>query len=304
MKRASFRHSIAATLASAQAILVVVLIAISVVATTQFGNVAQLVSVTSDGAEALMRLSHALDLQPDTMRAYQEGYSKGQADARTKFTALLDDLGQHVGRASQLVATREAREVLKNVSPALQQIRQRVAGLDALGDDEREVAQIELEEALGDVFAQLDKTKLLASSGLEQRLTTVKSEVRRPVRQFWGAAALGGLIALAVSLLLRKRVSQPIGALSEAVSELARGRATRIETKSRDELGVLGGAFNDMAATITERTRSLKLVFDSVGEGLMTCDRSGKLVSDPSPPTLPTSSGARSSATLRASERS
>ena len=62
MKRVSFWHSIAATLASAQAILVVVLIAISVVATTQFGNVAQLVSVTSDGAEALMRLTHALDL--------------------------------------------------------------------------------------------------------------------------------------------------------------------------------------------------------------------------------------------------
>jgi HAMP domain-containing protein len=111
---------------------------------------------------------------------------------------------------------------------------------------------------------------------------TVKSEVRRPVRLFWGAAALGGLIALGVSLLLRKRVSQPIGALSRAVSELAQGRAACIEIASRDEIGMLGRAFNEMAATITERTRSLKLVFDSVGEALITCDRDGKLVSDPS----------------------
>lgn len=282
-KAVPFRHSIAATLASAQGILVIVLIAISVVATVQFGNVAKLVSVTSDGAEALMRLSHALDLQVDTMRAYKEGYSEGKKpDARAKFAALLDDLDLHVGRASQLVASDAERDGLREVVPALTQVRKRLAGLDGLGEDDRDVALIELEEALSDTFAQLDKTKLLASSGLERRLSTVKEEVRRPVRLFWGAAALGVLIAFGVSLLLRKRVSRPIAALSRGVSELAQGRAAQIDVASRDEIGVLAGAFNEMAATITERTRSLKLVFDSVGEALMTCDRTGKLVAEPS----------------------
>jgi signal transduction histidine kinase len=279
----AFRHSIAATLASAQGILVVVLIAISLVATVQFGHVAELVSVTSDGAEALMRIGHALDLQDDALRAYQEGYVKGtDGNARSKLAALLDDLSEHTGRATQLVATEAEREALNKVVPQLKMLRMRIAGLEKMPEEEREVALIELEEALGDVFAELDKTKLLARSGLEARLSTVKVEVRRPVRLFWGAAVLGVVIAFGVSILLRKRVSKPIVALSAAVAELARGRATRIDVSSRDEIGRLAGAFNDMAATITERTRSLKLVFDSVGEGLMTCDRTGKLVSDPS----------------------
>jgi signal transduction histidine kinase len=284
MQRVPFRHSISATLASAQSALVVVLIAISVVATVQFGNVAELVSVTSDDAEAWMHLTHALDSKPDTLRAFQDGYGEDRPDAgaRTKFSALLEDLKLHVARAQALVATEDERAGLREVSPTLVQVQTRASGLDKLGEDDRAVAQIELEEALGDMFAGLDKTKLLASEGLEHRLATVKTEVRRPVRMFWGAAALGGLIALVVSLVLRKRVSHPIGLLSRAVGELAQGRATHIDVASRDEIGVLGGAFNEMAATITERTRSLKLVFDSVGEGLLTCDRAGKLVSEPS----------------------
>jgi two-component system chemotaxis sensor kinase CheA len=263
--------------------LVVVLIAISLVATLQFGNVAQLVAVTSDGAEALMRIGHALDLQGDTLRAFQEGYAKEpNPDARAKLAALLDDMSEHLGRATQLVATDAERETLNKIVPDLKVLRARMGGLDKLQEEEREVALIELEEGLGDVFTQLDKTKLLARSGLEARLSTVKVEVRRPVRLFWGAAGLGVVIAFGVSMLLRKRVSKPIVELNTAVAELARGRATRITVASKDEIGRLAGAFNEMAATITERTRSLKLVFDSVGEGLMTCDRSGKLVSEPS----------------------
>src|SRR5215510_6545294 len=110
-QRVPFRHSIAATLASAQGILVVVLIAISVFATVQFGNVAQLVAVTSDDAEAMMRLTHALDLKPDTLRAFQDGYGgKPDSGARTKFGALLEDLKLHVSRADQLVATQDERD--------------------------------------------------------------------------------------------------------------------------------------------------------------------------------------------------
>jgi signal transduction histidine kinase len=279
----ALHHSIAATLASAQAVLVIVLIALGVVATMQFDKVARLVAVTSDGAEALMRIEHTLDLQADALRAYQQGYAKGSdATARSKLAVLLDDVSEHVGRATVLVASQAERETLNQLVPELKVLRVRLAGVDMMDDEEREVVLIELEEAIGDAFAQLDKTKLLARAGLEARLATVKVEVRRPVQLFWGAAGLGVVITIAVGLLLRRRVSQPIVALNRAVAELTQGRATRIAVASRDEVGQLAAAFNNMAATIVERTRSLKLVFDSVGEGLITCDRTGKLVGEPS----------------------
>src|SRR5262245_26362973 len=148
MQRVRLRNSIQATLTSAQGVLVVVLIAISVVATLQFGQIAGLVSMTSDAAEALMRLTHALDLQNDTVRAYKAGYSEGKDEnARAKFSALTENVTTHAERAATLLSTESERKAVASVAPALQQIRAKLGDLGKLDADAREVLLIENEEA-------------------------------------------------------------------------------------------------------------------------------------------------------------
>jgi len=56
------------------------------------------------------------------------------------------------------------------------------------------------------------------------------------------------VIAFFVGLFFSKRISGPITSLRNAALSLSKGKLdTRIDIKSRDEIGELGGAFNDMA---------------------------------------------------------
>lgn len=96
---------------------------------------------------------------------------------------------------------------------------------------------------------------------LDERMTGTVLGVRREQRTgAWMvmailvlAAALGLLLALYAHLTLR-----PIGKLTEAVKDIARGDYSgRVQRESQDEIGVLATAFNQMAASLKEREQRL-----------------------------------------------
>jgi two-component system chemotaxis sensor kinase CheA len=102
------------------------------------------------------------------------------------------------------------------------------------------------------------------------------------------------------------RITQPVTDLTQAVNKLASGqREIRVNIASGDELEILGGAFNNMAAELkdsyerlenmnrtleikveertrelAERNRDMRLVMDNVNQGFLTVSLSGQLAQE------------------------
>jgi signal transduction histidine kinase len=280
-----FVESIKGKIALANLLSVLVLLVVGAVATVQFRELGRLLSEVSDGAEVMMRLSHAYDEREQLVVSFGKGYGEAKqpgADARVKFAAVAEDLQRHTRAAREKSKGEKSAALLEQAETGLAAALSRTASLDRLRPEERETAVIEIEEGLGDAVAQIAEAKLEASRHMERRLGSVKLELQKPERLFWLAAAIGCLIALGISFFLRARVSRPIEKLSAAVAALARGEPTPVAVSGRDELARLGTAFNGMADTITERSNSLRLVLDNVGDGLLTCDLSGLVLGEPS----------------------
>ncbi len=72
------------------------------------------------------------------------------------------------------------------------------------------------------------------------------------------AGALGGLIALALSLIIAYRVTSPVRAMTKAVHQISGGNLQqRVQVSAQDEIGELAAAFNTMAANLA-RTEQLR----------------------------------------------
>ena len=102
-----------------------------------------------------------------------------------------------------------------------------------------------------------------------------------PFRSITSALILGGGAALAIALLfglfLSRRLTRPVLALVNATGKVALGDyETEVEVTSKDEIGTLASAFNDMTRglLLKERYRSVlnKVVSTDVAEELMKGD--------------------------------
>lgn len=87
-----------------------------------------------------------------------------------------------------------------------------------------------------------------------------EAEALAPIRTFTAWFLFLGLgtslAVLAVSLLIARSISNPILALTRAAGRMAGGDMTvRTDIRSGDEIGALGTAFNDMAASLEEARR-------------------------------------------------
>ena len=94
-------------------------------------------------------------------------------------------------------------------------------------------------------------------------------------RPFLGSlivAGLGGaLLALALSYALARRLTKPIGSLSEATQRLAAGESdVRVPLAGEDELASLGKAFNEMSGELARARESQRRFLESVSHELKT----------------------------------
>ena len=86
--------------------------------------------------------------------------------------------------------------------------------------------------------------------------------------------------AVWIGLFLSKRITVPIEALSEATREISAGNlGHRVHIQASDELGLLVGLFNDMAAQLQGTTRELEarrrymeIILESIPTGVVSVD--------------------------------
>ncbi len=85
-------------------------------------------------------------------------------------------------------------------------------------------------------------------------------------------AGLGGtLLAVALSVLLARRLTRPIGELSAATRRLAAGEDdVAVPIHGSDELAELGGAFNEMSGELSRARQSQTRFLESVSHELRT----------------------------------
>ncbi len=89
-------------------------------------------------------------------------------------------------------------------------------------------------------------------------LTGMRKEIARTRWQIAGFGVLGLLLGSASAIVLARRMTRPIQALTRGVSAVGRGDLSQqIEVASLDELGRLSGAFNEMTAQLA-RVRELE----------------------------------------------
>ncbi len=95
------------------------------------------------------------------------------------------------------------------------------------------------------------------------------SEISQTRRQGHSIIAALVIVSLLYALWVLRRIIPPINRLAEAARKISRGDyGVRVETTTRDELGLLAETFNNMADNIRSQTGRLKSIIDNVGEAI------------------------------------
>ncbi len=114
---------------------------------------------------------------------------------------------------------------------------------------------------------------------LENRLAGLRNTVL-------GAASVAVLIGLIGALIAARRLSRPLRSMRDAAIAIAGGDyERRVQSAGGDELGDLGGAFNDMASklereitTIRRDQREVRAILGGMVEGVLAVDDGERIV--------------------------
>ena len=90
-------------------------------------------------------------------------------------------------------------------------------------------------------------------------------------RAGWIAAAVSGALALLLALVLSYTLIKPVEDLTRAAVRMAGGDLSqRVAVRSKDEMGVLGSAFNHMAASLEEAGKNRQAMTADIAHELRT----------------------------------
>jgi len=182
------------------------------------------------------------------------------------------------------LAEREATETLPTLDRLERQLAEHERLMDeflALAADDADQAERFLDDRLCSHF---DASLLPILAGYRERAEREFTQgIRTAERAMAVADERRGLLIVAAAagavlmgLAMSRSIGKPLGRLQQAALEMGRGRLdTRVAVRSRDEIGVLGGALNQMAAALQETTVSkayLDNIIRSMREMLIVAD--------------------------------
>jgi PAS domain S-box-containing protein len=151
------------------------------------------------------------------------------------------------GSAAGLSAADQARlDALADEYLALfQQLAQVDTDLDAAIDRYREQAQ-NIEPLVAEIRAN-------ATADFQQSVQTADQMIRTATRLEIITLALEILLGFGIALALSRSISRPVRALTEAATVIAGGDLShQVQIASRDEIGVLAAAFNQMMVNLRD----------------------------------------------------
>lgn len=113
-------------------------------------------------------------------------------------------------------------------------------------------------KAAQDIVQMSLKVADLISHNVEERNRDIVRTTRASQRILYIVLALSVLCTVVISIVMGKALAGPIRKLAEAAKNISKGDLTsRVKIDSKDEIGLLAVAFNDMAEKICERTEEI-----------------------------------------------
>ncbi len=109
-------------------------------------------------------------------------------------------------------------------------------------------------------FQDMNQTKLGDYVLLrpQEKALAVQETIQASILSF---GIVGVLLAFILSLVIAQRITAPLNTLLKGVQEVGKGNlGVRVDVKSRDELGVLARAFNEMIIGLSEKERVTKIL--------------------------------------------
>ncbi len=129
---------------------------------------------------------------------------------------------------------------------------------------------------------QTERYIIYASASLDAVYTSLRATTRIIVN----ASVVALLVALLVGYFISGSITTPINELNTKASLIAKGDFTqRVQTRSTDEIGMLGNTFNYLAKRldttlieISSEKSKLDAIINNMADGLMAVDREGVVV--------------------------
>jgi len=217
------------------------------------------VSARAEAAREMER--QAARFEQQLLEARRAGRDPATVPAQ-EFLNYLDSMMKNVGELMQHV--RQLEQLIRDGTPA--------NALNYLSDDLEGFLDAKL---LPYVYAYLNK----AEEELGDELRGVLDRTGATTRVALITSVVAVLVAVVLGAMVWRSIHRPIRRLHAAAVALGEGRLdTRVGFSSGDELGVLAGAFDSMAAQLAASTvsvASLRSMFDAMAAGVLLCDGNG-----------------------------
>jgi two-component system phosphate regulon sensor histidine kinase PhoR len=146
------------------------------------------------------------------------------------------------------------------------------------GSSRRYSATVGYEMMYAAVPIQTGGGRLLGVMRVALPLSQIEDYIGRLRQTIVLAGLVTVLLAALLAVFLVERTTQPVRRLTDAAERMAKGDLSAYPLPStRDEVGELTRAFNDMAGQMREQATSLAAVLDHMTEGVLITDGSGQV---------------------------
>ncbi len=131
-----------------------------------------------------------------------------------------------------------------------------------------------------------DQGKVLGIARVALPLTAVESSVNTSVMTIVGALAIAALLVILAAAVIARMITRPVRQLTRAAEAIAAGKLDQqIRTRTNDEIGRLGRAFNEMSlsvknsmAVVADERSRLDSILCSLTDGVVMTDSEGNVV--------------------------
>jgi PAS domain S-box-containing protein len=208
-------------------------------------------------------------------------------DSLTEITQASIKDARKMGAETNALSEGEELEAIEKIRDELRRydqcLEKYLAAIDVNSDNADELLNIDVKQEYEDRLAPL---VLSYATDRFQEITKKTAEIEQSIdriSRLVASSAIGTLLfAIMVALFLSHSISYPLRKLTAAAAQIGKGRlGSRIQIKSRDEIGLLARAFNQMTDDLGRTTVSKDYVdgiIKSMGDSLVVASPAGLIL--------------------------
>jgi len=204
-------------------------------------------------------------------QSLSQALQKSQRDLQVSGTAFANNLDDIIANVEELDRSVQGcfdchhdplvQHDLERISELLVTYKQQYSTFITafLNRESRQRLQSEAAATAAEIDGVVDSLLGRASPALQRRTEAATAQVERSWTSLVVTLFLTFIVAIAISSVLTRSVTEPLGRLVAATGKIGRGElGFRIDHSERHELGALMDAFNDMSETVESKTKRIE----------------------------------------------